>query len=71
MKEIIGIILMVQGIGGFINRVAESTSKSWFVQLHVLPDSMHIVVSVLMAVLGAGLIIADIAASRKRKRAES
>ncbi|AXB43794.1 hypothetical protein [Amycolatopsis albispora] len=69
MIEVLGIILVVQGVGGFINRVAESSSMSWFVQLHVLPSWAHIPVSVVMALTGGALVLADMA-RRKRKRAD-
>ncbi|WP_020671863.1 hypothetical protein [Amycolatopsis nigrescens] len=64
MIEAIGILLMVQGVGGFINRVAQSGSKSWFVQLHVLPDSLHIAASVVLALTGLVLVVVS---SGKRK----
>ena len=38
MLETIGIILIVQGVGGLINRLAESQSKGWWLQLHLLPE---------------------------------
>lgn len=65
MIELIGIVLVVQGIGGFVNRVGESKSYSWFVQLHVLPPSFHITASIVMAVLGAALVLTDMARKRK------
>lgn len=67
MIELIGIVLVVQGIGGFINRVGESKSYSWFVQLHVLPPSFHLAASVLMAAIGAALVLTDMARKRKNK----
>ncbi|SDY31841.1 hypothetical protein SAMN05421504_105140 [Amycolatopsis xylanica] len=67
MIELIGIVLVVQGVGGFINRVGESKSYSWFVQLHVLPPSFHIAASIAMAVLGAALVLTDMARKRKNK----
>ncbi|WP_158883020.1 hypothetical protein [Amycolatopsis anabasis] len=67
MIEILGIALLVQGIGGFINRIAGSGSKSWFVQLHVLPESMHIPASVVMAVVG-GILVLAAGAKRTRSR---
>ncbi|MFD8499044.1 hypothetical protein [Amycolatopsis sp. NPDC059657] len=67
MIELIGIVLVVQGIGGFINRVGESKSYSWFVQLHVLPPSFHIAASIVMAVAGVALVLTDMARKRKNK----
>ncbi|GAA1960498.1 hypothetical protein [Amycolatopsis minnesotensis] len=63
MIEAFGILLLVQGVGGFINRLGDG-SRSWFVQLYVLPESLHIAASVVMAVLGGLLVLA---ASGKRK----
>ncbi|WP_216205674.1 hypothetical protein [Amycolatopsis aidingensis] len=65
MIEVLGILLIVQGVGGFINRVAESGSRSWFVQLHLLPPVLHIPASVVMAVLGVALVI--LSSSRRRR----
>ncbi|SFB45542.1 Myxococcales GC_trans_RRR domain-containing protein [Amycolatopsis marina] len=65
MIEIAGILLLVQGVGGFVNRVAGSTSESWFVQLHTLPSAWHIPASVAMAALGA--VLAWVGAERRKK----
>lgn len=46
MIELVGIRLVVQGGGGLPNRLLGAHSPSWFVQLHVLPPSLHIAVSV-------------------------
>jgi hypothetical protein len=37
MTELLGILLLVQGFGGLLNRLLGADSPSWFVQLHVLP----------------------------------
>ncbi|SFQ60972.1 Myxococcales GC_trans_RRR domain-containing protein [Amycolatopsis arida] len=63
MVEALGILLVIQGVGGFVNRVAESSSYSWFVQLHLLPASLHIPASVVMAVVG--LLLAGVGARRR------
>lgn len=57
MLEIIGIVLLVQGIGGLINRLVGSDGYSWFVQLHVLPSSMHVAASIVMIVAGGLLVL--------------
>ncbi|MFO7193701.1 MULTISPECIES: hypothetical protein [Thermocrispum] len=64
MIGLLGILLVVQGAGGLINRAAGSDAKSWFVQLHVLPPSMHVAASMLMLLVGAALAVAG---ERKRK----
>ena len=55
MTEIIGILLVVQGVGGFLNRILGSEGPSWFVQLHLLQPALHIPVSIAMAVLGIAM----------------
>ncbi|QYN33345.1 hypothetical protein K1T35_33215 [Pseudonocardia sp. DSM 110487] len=69
MLETIGIILIVQGVGGVINRLAESESKGWWLQLHLLPDALHLPVSVAMGVVGALLVLRSTAGKRRRKSA--
>jgi hypothetical protein len=66
MLGTIGIILIVQGVGGLINRLAESGSKGWWLQLHLLPDPLHLPVSLAMAVLGGLLVLRSMAGERKR-----
>jgi hypothetical protein len=58
MIELLGILLLVQGFGGLLNRLPGADSPSWFVQLHVLPPPLHIVASVLMALAGAAVLLA-------------
>jgi hypothetical protein len=67
MIEVLGILLVVQGVGGFINRIAESESESWFLQLHFLPPGLHLPVSVAMAVVGAVLVFSEMARQRRRR----
>jgi hypothetical protein len=67
MIEMLGILLVVQGVGGFVNRIAESGSKSWFIQLHALPPGLHLPVSAAMAVLGAALVLTEMARKRSRR----
>jgi hypothetical protein len=69
MLETIGIILIVQGVGGLINRLAESQSKGWWLQLHLLPDALHVPVSVAMGVVGGLLVLRSTAGKRRRKSA--
>ncbi|WET82000.1 hypothetical protein P3102_12750 [Amycolatopsis sp. QT-25] len=69
MIELLGILLLVQGGGGLINRLLGSTNPSWFVQLHLLPPGMHVVASALMVAAGAGLLFAE-RARKQRRRSE-
>jgi uncharacterized membrane protein HdeD (DUF308 family) len=66
MLETIGIILIVQGVGGLINRLAESESKGWWLQLHLLPDALHLLASVAMAVVGVLLVLRTMAGERRK-----
>jgi hypothetical protein len=66
MGELIGILLLVQGGGGLLNRLLGANSPSWFVQLHVLPPSLHVVASVVMVLAGAAVLVTG----RGRKRPE-
>ncbi|MFI5586809.1 hypothetical protein ACIA5G_17325 [Amycolatopsis sp. NPDC051758] len=58
MTELLGILLVVQGGGGLLNRLLGANSPSWFVQLHLLPPSLHIVASVVMLLAGAAVLFA-------------
>ncbi|MEA5365968.1 hypothetical protein VA596_41025 [Amycolatopsis sp., V23-08] len=66
MGELIGMLLVVQGGGGLLNRVLGASSPSWFVQLHVLPSSLHVAASVVMVLAGAAVLVTG----RGRKRPE-
>jgi hypothetical protein len=68
MLETLGIVLIVQGVGGLINRLAESESKAWWLQLHVLPDGLHIPASIAMGIVGALLVLQSMAGKRKSAR---
>ena len=63
MIELLGILLVVQGGGGLLNRLLGARSPSWFVQLHLLPPSLHVVASVVMVLAGAVVL----AGTRKRR----
>ncbi|MGW4486180.1 hypothetical protein ACWEOE_20340 [Amycolatopsis sp. NPDC004368] len=64
MIELLGLLLVIQGAGGLINRLAGSADPSWFVQLHVLPPQLHIAAGAVLLAVGAGLLFAE----RARKR---
>jgi hypothetical protein len=53
--ELLGILLVVQGAGGLLNRLLGAHSPSWFVQLHLLPPSLHVAASVAMILAGAAV----------------
>ncbi len=67
MLEIIGILLIVQGVGGFINNWTGG-SPSWFVVNHVpLLDGWELPVSAVVALVGFAL--AERGARRRRAHA--
>ncbi|MGV9301003.1 MULTISPECIES: hypothetical protein [Amycolatopsis] len=66
MIELVGILLVVQGAGGLINRLAGAEHPSWFVQLHVLPPRLHVIASIVL--LGAGVAVLFANRARKRRR---
>lgn len=69
MIELLGILLVAQGGGGLINRLAGADSPSWFVHLHLLPPGLHIWASVIMIAAGAGVLFAERARkNRSRSR---
>jgi hypothetical protein len=69
MLETVGIVLIVQGVGGLLNRFAESGSKGWWLQLHVLPDALHVPVSIAMGIVGVVLVLRSMVGDRRRKSA--
>lgn len=70
MIELLGILLLVQGGGGLINRLLGSTNPSWFVQLHLLPAGMHIVASALMVAAGVAVLFAERARKQRGRGSE-
>jgi hypothetical protein len=69
MLETLGIVLIVQGVGGLLNRLAESGSKGWWLQLHVLPDGLHVPASIAMGIVGVVLVLQSVVGERRRKSA--
>ena len=68
MIELAGILLVAQGGGGLINRLAGAANPSWFVQLHVLPSSLHIVASVVLLLAGVAVLFLERARKGRRDR---
>lgn len=66
MIELIGVLLVVQGAGGLINRIAGAEHPSWFVQLHLLPPQLHVIASVVLLAAGAAVLFANRARKRRR-----
>ncbi|RZS32457.1 hypothetical protein EV193_11291 [Herbihabitans rhizosphaerae] len=55
VTEVVGIVLLVQGIGGAISKIVDG-SKSWFLTRHVLPEGLQIPASVIMVLIGVALL---------------
>jgi hypothetical protein len=70
MIELLGILLLIQGGGGLINRLLGSTNPSWFVQLHLLPSGTHIVASALMVAAGVVVLFAERARKQRGRGSE-
>ncbi|ANN16653.1 hypothetical protein SD37_13945 [Amycolatopsis orientalis] len=66
MIEVVGILLLVQGAGGLINRLMGGSGPSWFVQLHLLPPGTHLVASALMVAAGVAVLFAERARKQRR-----
>jgi hypothetical protein len=64
--ETIGIVLIVQGVGGLTNRLAESGPKDWLLQLHLLPDGRHVRASVATGIVGVVPGLRSMAGARRR-----
>lgn len=65
ITETIGILLCVQGIGGALSSMLDG-GRSWFLVRYVLPDGAQVPAGVVIAVLGAVILLAT---SRKRQDA--
>ncbi|GGS53067.1 MULTISPECIES: hypothetical protein [Actinokineospora] len=61
MREVLGILVCVQAVGGGVSAVLDG-SRSWFIQRHVVPEALQVPVSVAMLVVGLALLWS----SRKR-----
>jgi len=63
--ESIGIILCVQGVGGGLSALRDS-GRGWFLVRYVLPDGAQVPVAVVIALVGAVILLAN---SRGRRDA--
>jgi hypothetical protein len=68
--ELAGLLLVILGAGGLINRLAGASDPGWFVQLRVLPPQLHIGASVVLLVVGAGLLFLQQARKHGRQAHE-
>lgn len=65
ITETIGILLCVQGVGGGLSALRDGP-RGWFLVRHVLPDDAQVPVAIVIAVIGAVILLAN---SRKRQDA--
>lgn len=65
MIDLIGILLVVEGAGGVINRLAGGGSPGWFLQLRLVPPEFGVTTSVV--VLLAGVLVLTGGRARRRR----
>lgn len=63
MRELVGIVLCVQAVGGGISAALDG-SESWFLQRHLLPGPLQIPASVVMLAIALALLWSARARSR-------
>jgi hypothetical protein len=63
--ETIGIVLCIQGAGGALSSILDG-GRSWFLVRHLLPDGAQVPAGIVIALLGAVILLAN---SRKRQDA--
>ncbi|WP_280404520.1 hypothetical protein [Nocardia brasiliensis] len=57
MLETLGLLLLIQGVGGLINNLAGG-SKSWFVLNYLdAPDGVRLVGYLILSIVGAALVL--------------
>jgi hypothetical protein len=64
--DLIGILLVVQGAGGLINRLAGGGSPAWFLQLRLVPGNLQITASVVVLLAGATVLLTSRARRTRR-----
>jgi len=62
--ETVGILALVQGVGGLINKILDG-SGSWFLVRHWVPDPLQIPACIALIAIG-GLILLKTAAAKER-----
>lgn len=56
--EAIGIVCCIQGVGGAISSILDG-GRSWFLVRYVLPDGAQVPVAVVLALVGAVILLAN------------
>jgi hypothetical protein len=62
--ETIGIIVLIQGVGGLLNKLLDG-SGSWFLVRHWVPDALQIPACVVLIVIGGALLLKTAATKEK------
>ena len=57
MIELIGILLVVEGAGGLVNRLTGDGSAAWFLQLRLVPAEYGTTASVVVLLAGVVLLL--------------
>lgn len=63
--ETIGVVLCIQGVGGAVSSVLDG-GRSWFLLRYVVPDGAQLPVGIVLAVIGAVILLAN---SRRKQDA--
>ena len=63
--ETIGIVCCIQGVGGALSSILDG-GRSWFLVRYVLPGSAQVPVGIVIALVGAVILLAN---ARKRQDA--
>jgi hypothetical protein len=56
--EAIGIVCCIQGVGGAVSSILDG-GRSWFLVRYVLPDGAQVPVAVVVALVGAVILLAN------------
>jgi hypothetical protein len=64
--DLIGILLVVEGAGGLINRLTGGGSPAWFLQLRLVPAEFGGTASVVVLLVGAVVLLSG--ATRRNRR---
>ena len=57
MSELIGILLVVEGAGGLINRLTGGGAPGWFLQLRLVPADFQTTASVVVLLVGVLVLL--------------
>lgn len=66
MIDLIGILLVVEGAGGLVNRLTGDGSSAWFLQLRLVPTEYGTTASVVVLLVGVVVLIGR----RSRRRSQ-